>query len=171
MLGYYGTMKKLRKVIAITGPSGSGKTTLIEKIAKSLLENHKVCIVKNDPSDKAVFDVEGKDSQKFFATGAEVAVVSPTRTTVFSHKASSVDDLIELFGEFDYLIVEGLKNLPIPRLAVFRGALNSDYFPFVQAVATDKSVDLSTLPKTLDRLDLNDTNSVIEWINNNAKEV
>lgn len=161
----------MRRVVAFTGPSNSGKTTLIEKIAKILVASHKVAIVKNDPSDKARFDVEGKDSYKFFATGAEVAVVSPTRSTVFSHKTRSVDQLITLFDDFDYLIVEGLKNLPIPRIGVFRGELVEDYFAFIGAVAVDSTVDTSALPSTIDLLDINSPDQVINWINNNAKEV
>jgi molybdopterin-guanine dinucleotide biosynthesis protein B len=51
-----------RVAVAFTGPSGSGKTTLVEKVAKVLIEDQKVAIIKNDPKDKAVFDVEGKDS-------------------------------------------------------------------------------------------------------------
>jgi len=98
-------MKRL--AIAFTGPSNSGKTTLIEKIAKVLIKNHKVAIVKNDPKDKAKFDVEGKDSWKFFNTGAEVVVTSPTRTTYFSHRQKQIDEIIEMVDDFDYLLVEG----------------------------------------------------------------
>ena len=46
-----------RVAVAFTGPSGSGKTTLVEKVAKVLIEDQKVAIIKNDPKDKAVFDV------------------------------------------------------------------------------------------------------------------
>ncbi|GHS89962.1 hypothetical protein FACS189487_11140 [Campylobacterota bacterium] len=111
------------KAVAFTGPSDSGKTTLIVKIAQLLLPHKKVAIAKNDPKDKAHFDQDGKDSDRFFKTGAEVAVVSPTRTTLFTRRQSSIDDLIALFGECDYLFVEGLKYLPLPRIAVFRGAI------------------------------------------------
>ncbi len=161
------------KVVAFTGPSGSGKTTLIEKIAQILAPNNRVSIVKNDPGDKAQFDVAGKDSHRFFHTGAEVAVISPMRTTLFSHRTRSVDEVIDLFGEFDYLLVEGLKNLPLPRIAIFRGEIQPDYFPYSQAIATDESVDLEAAgtPRTLDRLDLNNPQMVIEWINRYAKEV
>jgi len=61
------------KAIAFTGPSESGKTTLIEKIALRLINDRKIAIIKNDPSDKAVFDRDGKDSDRFFKTGAEKA--------------------------------------------------------------------------------------------------
>jgi molybdopterin-guanine dinucleotide biosynthesis protein B len=161
------------KVVAFTGPSGSGKTTLIEKIAQILAPNHRVSIVKNDPGDKAQFDVAGKDSHRFFSTGAEVAVISPTRTTLFSHRTRSVDEVIELFGDFDYLLVEGLKNLPLPRIAIFRGQVQPDYFPFSQAIAIDGSVDLAVaaIPRTLDQLDLNNPEAIIDWIDRYAKEV
>ena len=163
----------MRKAVAFTGPSNSGKTTLIEKIAQILVPDYKVAIVKNDPADKARFDVAGKDSHKFFATGAEVAVVSPTRTTLFSHRTRSVDDVIDLFGDFDYLIVEGLKHLPLPRIAVFRGEVQSDYFAYAQAIAIDHTIDAKTagIPRTLDVLDLNNPQMAIDWINRHAKEV
>ncbi|MBD3793862.1 MAG: molybdopterin-guanine dinucleotide biosynthesis protein MobB, partial [Campylobacterales bacterium] len=75
-----------RRAVAFTGPSNSGKTTLIEKVARSLIADYEVAIIKNDPKDKAIFDIEGKDSYKFSQTGAEVIVTSPTRTTYFSKR-------------------------------------------------------------------------------------
>lgn len=78
-------MKQL--IIAFSGPSNSGKTTLITKIADNFLQqNLKVLIIKHDPADKAQFDFNGKDSFKFFQSGAEVMVLSPTRTTFFLMK-------------------------------------------------------------------------------------
>ncbi|MDR3347476.1 MAG: molybdopterin-guanine dinucleotide biosynthesis protein B [Helicobacteraceae bacterium] len=161
----------MRKAIAFTGPSNSGKTTLIEKIAILLQPARKVAIVKNDPKDKAWFDTDGKDSHRFYQTGAEVAVVSPTRTTLFSRRARSIDEIVELFGEFDYLLIEGLKTLPLPRIAVFRGAIDSDYFDYAQAIAIDHTVDQSSIPNTLDILDLNAPQAVLAWINTHGKEV
>ncbi|MCH9740079.1 MAG: molybdopterin-guanine dinucleotide biosynthesis protein MobB, partial [Epsilonproteobacteria bacterium] len=63
-----------RFAVAFTGPSGSGKTTLVEKVAQELIKTREVAIIKNDPKDKAIFDIEGKDSYKFSQTGAEVVV-------------------------------------------------------------------------------------------------
>ena len=95
-----------RVAIAFTGPSNSGKTTLVEKIAKILIEDRKVAIIKNDPKDKAQFDVEGKDSYKFSDTGAEVIVTSPNRTTYFSQRQKELDEMIRLFDKFDILLVD-----------------------------------------------------------------
>ncbi len=161
----------MRKAVAFTGPSNSGKTTLIEKIAKRLISSYKLAIIKNDPSDKAKFDTPGKDSYKFFATGAEVVVTSPTRTTYFSHRQKSLDEIVNMINDFDILLVEGLKYLPLPRIAVFRGDIDESYFRYVKAVAVDESVDKSKIPSNIEVLDLNNTDEIIEWVLNNAVDI
>jgi molybdopterin-guanine dinucleotide biosynthesis protein B len=164
-----------RLAVAFTGPSNSGKTTLILNIARKLIHEQKleVAIIKHDPTDKAHFDVEGKDSYKFSDTGAEVIVTSPARTTYFSNRHSELDDMMRLFHKFDILLVEGLKNLPLPRISIFRDSIDESYFSYMNALATDDSVDLKkyTLPDNVDILDLNNTDEIIAWIFKNAKEV
>lgn len=159
--------------VAFTGPSNSGKTTLIEKISKILITQHKVAIIKNDPKDKARFDTEGKDSYKFSATGAETVVISPTRTTYFSKQSRNLREIIDMLGEFEILLVEGLKTLPLPRIAIFRNSLDESYFPHSDAIAIDESVDIESydIPQDIDILDLNDPIAIIEWIKIHAKEV
>ena len=164
-----------RLAVAFTGPSNSGKTTLILKVARKLINEHKkeVAIIKHDPGDKARFDVVGKDSYKFSDTGAEVIVTSPNRTTLFSKKNKDIDEMIRLFDKFDILLVEGLKNLPLPRISVFRESLDEDYFPFMDALAVDETVNTGDydMPNGVDILDLNNPDEVILWILKNAKEV
>jgi molybdopterin-guanine dinucleotide biosynthesis protein B len=164
-----------RLAVAFTGPSNSGKTTLILKVARKLINEYKkeVAIIKHDPGDKARFDVVGKDSYKFSDTGAEVIVTSPNRTTLFSKKNKDIDEMIRLFDKFDILLVEGLKNLPLPRISIFRESLDSDYFPYMDALAVDGSVNVDEydMPKGVDILDLNSPDEVISWILQNAKEV
>lgn len=161
-----------RLAVAFTGASNSGKTTLIVKVATLLIERGvKVAIIKNDPKDKAVFDIEGKDSDKFTKTGAKVVVTSPTRTTYFSNESSRLDDVVAMLGEFDILLVEGLKTLPLPRIAIFRKEIRSEYMEFSEALAVDESIDRATIAKEIDILDLNNPQEVIAWIYTNAKEV
>jgi len=162
-----------RVAVAFTGPSGSGKTTLVEKVAKVLIEKQKVAIIKNDPKDKAVFDVEGKDSYKFSRTGAEVVVTSPTRTTYFSQREKTLDDIVAMINDFDILLVEGLKTLPLPRIAIFRNEIDESYFDCSEAIAVDETINLAqyTIPKDIDILDLNNTAQIIEWIKNNSKNI
>ena len=161
----------MRKAIAFTGPSNSGKTTLIEQIAKRLISTYKIAIIKNDPSSKAQFDREGKDSYKFYQTGAEVVVTTPNRTTYFSHRQKSLDEIIDMVNDFDYLLVEGLKYLPLPRIGIFRGELDESYFSYIKAVAIDETIDKSLVPEGIEILDLNNVDEVISWILDNAKEI
>ena len=162
-----------RVAVAFTGPSNSGKTTLVEKVAKTLIVERKVAIIKNDPKDKAVFDVEGKDSDKFTKTGAEVVITSPTRTTYFSQREKTLDDIVSMINDFDILLVEGLKTLPLPRIAIFRNSIDESYFECSEAIATDESIDLSeyNIPENITLLDLNNTQQIIEWIDTHAKEL
>jgi len=162
-----------RVAIAFTGPSGSGKTTLVEKVSSILIKQRKVAIIKNDPKDKAIFDVEGKDSYKFSQTGAEVVVTSPTRTTYFSQREKSLDEIVSMLNDFNILLVEGLKTLPLPRLAIFRNEIDESYFDCSEAIATDDSIDLSkyTIPAHITLLDLNNTTQIIEWIDAHAKKI
>jgi molybdopterin-guanine dinucleotide biosynthesis protein B len=162
-----------RFAVAFTGPSGSGKTTLIEKISTILTQNREVAIIKHDPKDKGVFDREGKDSYKFSQTGAEVVVTSPSRTTYFSQRNRDLDEIIQMFNYFDILLVEGLKTLPLPRIAIFRERIDESYLDYSEAIAIDQSIDLDkyTIPSHIDILDLNNTQEIIEWIDNHAKSL
>jgi len=163
-----------RLAVAFTGPSNSGKTTLIVKVSEALKrEGKKVAIIKNDPKDKATFDVEGKDSHKFSQTGAEVVVTSPQRTTFLSKRHKELDEIIELFNEFDFLLVEGLKNLPLPRISIFRNKIDDEYYPYMNALAIDETINIDgeDIPQEIEVLDLNNTDQIIDWIKNNAKEV
>ena len=156
--------------VAFTGPSGSGKTTLVEKIAKRLIKTQRVVIIKNDPKDKAVFDVKGKDSDKFTKTGAEVIVTSPTRTTYFSQREKSLNEIVAMVNNFDILLVEGLKNLPLPRIAIFRNEIDESYFSCSEAIALDDTVDRTkyTIPENIDILNLNNEDEIIAWIQTHA---
>lgn len=160
-----------RLAIAFTGQSNSGKTTLIEKVATILInDGFKVCIMKHDPKDKAIFDVEGKDSDRFTKTGASVAVLSPNRTTVFKNQTSTLEEVIAMFGDFDYLLVEGLKWLDLPRICIARDVLNFDYFECSDVLAV-ANVQFEQIPNNMKYFDLNDPQLIINWINTNAKRV
>lgn len=161
-----------RVAVAFTGPSNSGKTTLIVQVSQYLQkQGFKVCIVKHDPKDKAHFDVEGKDSDKFTKTGADVAVLSPTRTTLFKQTPSTLKTVIALFGEFDYLLVEGLKTLPLPRIAVMRESIDERYFEISDTIATDGSIAKEDFPQESLLLDLNSIEQIVAWIDKNGVKV
>ena len=165
-------MNKKRLIVAFSGPSNSGKTTAIVKVSSILNDGgFKVCIIKHDPKDKAVFDREGKDSFKFSQTGADVAVVSSNKTTLFKKSTTTIEDLIDLFKDFDYLLVEGLKTLELPRISIFRNRLDESYFSVTNAIASDETIDNKDIPDYIEKLDLNNPEELIIWIDKNAKRV
>ena len=148
------------RVVSFSGPSNSGKTTLIEKIVKELISSFSITVVKNDPSDKSRLDEEGKDSYRFYQAGADVILTSPKKTAYFFHSRTSIFDIINSCKS-DFLFIEGYKHLDIPRVVVFRKFIDESYFKFASVFAV-KDVDTSKLDKEVYNLD--DVNSIIEWI-------
>jgi len=159
------------RALAFSGPSNSGKTTLILLLVERLKEKYKIAVIKHDPKDKAVFDIEGKDSQKFFTSGADTIVVSPTRTTMFKHSDSRLDEMVGMLGNFDILFVEGLKYWDLPRISLFRDSFDDSYLNVSQAVAIGGGLEVGNLPTNLARFELDDIDGISEWVLNNAKEI
>lgn len=159
-------MKRL--AIAFSGPSNCGKTTLITKLSYFFKnQGLKVAIIKHDPKNKASFDEPGKDSFKFFNTGADTVVLSPKKTVLFSHDSSD-DDLktaIYLLKDFDILMVEGLKTLDLPRILVFKDELDTSYFDKAKAIASYQKCEALTW------LHLDDIEEIAKYILKNAKGV
>ncbi|HHH50767.1 MAG TPA: molybdopterin-guanine dinucleotide biosynthesis protein MobB, partial [Campylobacterales bacterium] len=100
-------------------------------------------------------------------------VVSPTRTTYLSKRYKELDDIIRIFNHFDILLVEGLKTLPLPRIAIFRNKIDESYLDYSEAIAIDESINIKeyNIPQEIDILNLNSTSEIIDWIEKNAKEV
>lgn len=166
-------MKKYKRLaVAFTGVSNSGKTTLIIELAKLLKkDSFKVVIIKHDPDDKGVFDTDGKDSWKFTQTGADVVVTSPNRTTIFKQEYSSINQIISILGDFDYLLVEGLKTLPLPIICIARDSIDENYFEPSDILAIDETINKNKLPNNIQTLDLNNHKEILKWIENNSKKV
>jgi len=114
---------------------------------------------------------EGKDSYRFSQTGAEVAVVSPNKTTIFKKQSSNIDEIISIFKNFDFLLVEGLKTIPLPRICIQRGTLDIDYFEVSDSLAIDDTINIKDVPQNMNILNLNDIDEIIVWIKNNGKKV
>lgn len=152
-------------VMAFSGPSNSGKTTLIEKLLRYFkTKGFKVVVLKHDPSDKALFDKEGKDSFKFFHAGADTMVLSPTRLSYFARGEFEVLSCLKLAGDFDFFFIEGLKELPYPRISVFAKELDESYYAFSNAIASYEKPKNSPLAW----LHLDDIKAISKYIEKNA---
>jgi molybdopterin-guanine dinucleotide biosynthesis protein MobB len=105
-------------ILGISGFSGSGKTTLIEQIVPALLASGlKVAILKHDAHGLDV-DREGKDSDRFFKTGADVLAHGPDQTFQRIHRSGVALEalLAPLAAEYDLVLVEGHKRGDIPKV-------------------------------------------------------
>ncbi len=92
-------------------------------------------------------------------------------TIHFFYEKSNKDEIIETFKDFDYLLVEGLKTLPLPRITIFRDEIDETYFKYSNSIAFDETINKNEIPSNLDKLDLNNPEEIINWIENNAKRV
>lgn len=106
-------------VLAVCGFSGSGKTTLLEAVIPSLVKRGlAVAVVKHDAHGFEV-DKPGKDSERLFRAGATISLSGPGQQ--FERRAvdaalSLNATLARLGREHDLLLVEGHKDIALPKL-------------------------------------------------------
>jgi molybdopterin-guanine dinucleotide biosynthesis protein B len=165
-------------VIGFAGYSGSGKTTLVEHLIPALrLRGQRVSVVKH-AHHKFDIDHPGKDTWRHREAGAfEVVVASDKRLALmreFEQSAElSVHQLIaELYDGVDWVLVEGFKDSDLLKIEVWRASrgkparyMDDD---FIAAIATDSPQQLPQ-PTALDVLDLNDADSVADWLMRHAE--
>lgn len=158
----------MARVVSFCGVSNSGKTTLIQKLSLALKkEGKRVFILKHDPKNKAQIDTEGKDSYRFFESGADVCLYSPAKTILMLQNTSPTpQELITPFlKEWDYVFIEGLRELGFERILVARERIESGYEEGVRAFA------LKNIKKEGENvLDLDNIAEILQWINTNIKD-
>lgn len=155
----------MTKIISFSGVSNSGKTTLIEGLCNILIPKYRVAVIKHDPKGKAIFDKEGKDSYKFFQSGADVAIVSPNETNIRFNDGLQNDEIIKIMianKKLDYLFIEGFKSMPYKKICVIRGDFVSSDINMADAIATTSQYRDKFKDKII--LDLNDYEEILQWI-------
>ena len=106
-------------VLAVCGYSGSGKTTLLEAVIPKLVgRGLAVGVVKHDAHGFEV-DRPGKDSDRLFRAGAPITLSGPRQQ--FERRGAEavlplVATLARLGCDHDLLLVEGHKDIPLPKL-------------------------------------------------------
>jgi molybdopterin-guanine dinucleotide biosynthesis protein B len=159
-------------VLGVVGWSGSGKTTLLEfVVARLSARGLRVNIVKHSHHD-IVLEPPHKDSARLRNAGAaEVMIASPYRVAIMRELRGAPEPLLAehlaRLAPADLTLVEGYKWEPLPKLEVYRPALEQPamytHDPHVIAVASDVP-----RPDGLDGrvawLDLNSPEQVLSWI-------
>ena len=159
-------------VIGFCGYSGSGKTTLVEQLIVRLrLAGQRVSVVKHAHHDFDI-DHEGKDSWRHRQAGAfEVVIASNRRLAKIREfpalEEPTFDQLVAELVECDWVLVEGFKHAPLPKIEVWRAATGKPALypsdPFVIAIATDSA---AALPERtgLPVFALDDVDAIAEFV-------
>ncbi len=157
------------KIFGLAGWSGSGKTTLMRALIPALVRrNLRVSTLKHAHHN---FDVDkpGKDSYEHRQAGATEVMVSSANRWALMHELRgeaepASADLIRQMTPVDLLLIEGFKNETHDKLEVHRPALGKPPLypgdPNIVAVASDADIAGLTLP----RLDLNDAETIADFI-------
>lgn len=102
--------------IGFCGFSGSGKTTLIEKILNELHGEYRIGYAKHD-AHKFSMDRPGKDTFRARAAGADSIMINdPSQTAWLGSGEDVFFQQRQVFFDCDFVIVEGYKTGPCPKL-------------------------------------------------------
>ncbi|WP_341278067.1 molybdopterin-guanine dinucleotide biosynthesis protein B [Paenibacillus sp. FSL H8-0537] len=108
-------------IIQIVGFKNTGKTTLTAALVKQLAEaGCRVGTVKHDGHD---FDIDhpGTDTWQHREAGAhKIAITSPHRTAIMEQRPTPLKELLQQFGDMDWVIVEGFKQECYPKIVLIR---------------------------------------------------
>ena len=106
-------------ILGVCGASGSGKTTLIVHSIQYLREKGlKVAVAKQSPKQLDI-DRPGKDSERFFAAGAGLLMMSADGTFVRKQPFAGTDrgdELLALAVQYDVILVEGYRQTLGPKV-------------------------------------------------------
>jgi len=103
--------------LAFSGWSGSGKTTLATAIIRILSERFRVGYYKHG-CHRFDIDRKGKDSELATSAGAHTVMISdPEKTALIADPKQKALER-QAFLDCDILLVEGLKELPLPKIVM-----------------------------------------------------
>ncbi len=104
------------KVFSVIGFSKSGKTTVVKNLITALKQKgYKVAAVKNIHSQKFNLQDSG-DTKLFYESGADsVMGISDEKTFRIWNRKLFLSEIIRKF-DVDYLIIEGMKEEPLPQI-------------------------------------------------------
>lgn len=160
------------KVFGFTGYSGSGKTTLIEQVIPRLVGAGKRVSMIKHAHHEFDLDTPGKDSYRHRHAGCTEVLLTSTHRWVLMHELRgdaepSLDAQLAVMAPCDIVLVEGYKQVPIPKLEVHRPSLGKPLIypenPNVVALATD-APPASPLPAHIALLDVNDPDAVTAFV-------
>jgi molybdopterin-guanine dinucleotide biosynthesis protein B len=105
------------KAFAVIGYHHTGKTTVVTELIKSLsAKGFKVATIKDIHSESYFADKEGSNTWKHMQAGAEMVFAKGLSDSNLIFPSSlSLQEIIPLI-KCDYLIIEGMKAAPVPKI-------------------------------------------------------
>jgi molybdopterin-guanine dinucleotide biosynthesis protein MobB len=107
------------KVIHIAGFSNSGKTTFISALIPELEKLGPVGVIKHIGHHGYTLP-EGKDTTRFFETGAAISAGIDAQKSVLLLQENNLEKVLEIFCDagVQYAVVEGFKEKPYPKVVI-----------------------------------------------------
>ncbi|MEJ2692287.1 MAG: molybdopterin-guanine dinucleotide biosynthesis protein B [Candidatus Thiodiazotropha sp.] len=161
-------------LIGFSAFSGTGKTTLLKRLLPILRQRGlRIAVIKHAHH---LFEIDqpGKDSHELRTAGANQTLVASRRrmalVTEFEqgHPEPTLNELLSALDPngLDLVLVEGFKHTAFPKIELHRPALGKPLLclrdPQIIAIATDG--DIPAAPDALPRLDLNDSDEIVRFI-------
>ncbi|SFN75657.1 molybdopterin-guanine dinucleotide biosynthesis protein MobB [Xenorhabdus japonica] len=166
-------------ILGITAYSGTGKTTLLKQVIPLLRQQRiRVGLIKHTHHNMDV-DKPGKDSYELCKAGATQTLVASQQRWALMTETPDLPELNLHYlasrfdaNSLDLILVEGFKQEPIPKIALYRNSLSRNSInlgfdeildPYVLAIASDIPLETS-----LPQLDINQpeqiTVFIAEWL-------
>ncbi|MBX7321711.1 molybdopterin-guanine dinucleotide biosynthesis protein B [Clostridium chauvoei] len=138
----------MSKVINIIGVgSNVGKTILMEGLIKEIkARGFSVGTIKHDVNNFDI-DKKGKDTYRHREAGSETVIISSkNRLAVIKEikEEATLDKLIEIAKDKDFILIEGYKNSNLRKIEVFREDITAEIItPKEKLIAIASNVKLS----------------------------
>jgi molybdopterin-guanine dinucleotide biosynthesis protein MobB len=170
---YLNKRPKPAVISLIATKSGTGKTTLAESLIKIFKSrNYTIGILKYDVK-KFEIDREGKDSYRFSQAGADNVIIASSKKLAMIQslkEEKTIEEIINLFGDLDIVLIEGFKNNVYPKIEVHRKDVDNNLLyenpnydiSNIIAIASDEKLDVN-----IPVLNLNDTVYIADFIESN----
>ena len=163
----------MKKIFGIVGWSGSGKTDLICRLINAFKNSNKLVGSIKHTHHNFQIDKEGKDSFKHILSGSEEVILYNERkyaiiSSLLKEKISFNDILKKFSKNIDLVLVEGLKNLEIKKLEVYRSTFNKELLclddKFIKGIVCDE-ITQDIINTGLPYFKFNDTTEILSFIN------
>ncbi len=159
------------KIIAFCGPHNAGKTTLIKEVIQRLKEEGFSISVVKSTKHKISFGEPGKDTTVFLNSPTKAVALMSKENSIFVYKENLRIEKLPLFLNSDFVLLEGFKHSPFPKVAVFREYESSFWEGIENIVAVVTEKPSSKLPWEVPNFSFKDLDDLTYFIQENAMAI